>query len=559
MADLDTAPRPLSPRRTGPLGALARAQYGALTTARARLFVNRLRSNVGVFELGARTLSYAIYGLMGLGLGAGVGFGAYALASHGYWSLMAVVLWALCGMWQAVSIALASFQDQFDLSGLLRFPVNFPSYYVLCVVFGLLDASTVLGVLGSLGVWIGLTLARPGLAAWSLACLAVFAVFNIMLTRAVLTWIDRWLVKRRSREIVSTLFVVAVVSLQLLNPALHRGHRGQALGPRIFAGAKQGGTPPPSAAWAAVQRVQAVLPPGIASTVLERAQKKQNAGAAAALGEIGLYVLLAGGALGLRLRAEYRGESLGEAPAPARAEKRTREWGIDGGPVAAVIEKDLRTLTRSVPQLYALLVPLIMVYVVANLFSRGGATHTFAYALPVCVAYALLGFAQLMYNNLGMEGQGIQSVFLYPVPVRTVMLGKNLFHGMLFLLVATLAGGLASLRLGAPSPLAAALTLSWMAFALPANLAAGNVLSITMAYRVNLGRLGRQSGSQANGLLSLLIQMTVLGVGAGIMSLCALFDRLWLAVPILLALAVAAVLVWLRILRNADAMANDRR
>ena len=80
-----------------------------------------------------------------------------------------------------------------------------------------------------------------------------------------------------------------------------------------------------------------------------------------------------------------------------------------------------------------------------------------------------------------------------------------------------------------------------------------------MAYRVNLGRIGRQSGSQANGLLSMLIQMTVLGVGAGVISVCSIFDRPWLGVPILLVLAAVAVFGWLQVLRNVDAMANARR
>jgi hypothetical protein len=80
-----------------------------------------------------------------------------------------------------------------------------------------------------------------------------------------------------------------------------------------------------------------------------------------------------------------------------------------------------------------------------------------------------------------------------------------------------------------------------------------------MAYRINLGRIGRQSGSQANALLSMLIQTTILGIGVGVISLCAVFDRLWLAAPILLAFAVVAVIAWLTVLRNVDAMAHARR
>ena len=68
-------------------------------------------------------------------------------------------------MWQTVPVALASFQEQFDLSGLLRFPVSFASFFVLYVIFGLVDVSTILGGLCCVGIWLGVTLARPDLFA----------------------------------------------------------------------------------------------------------------------------------------------------------------------------------------------------------------------------------------------------------------------------------------------------------------------------------------------------------------------------------------------------------
>lgn len=560
MADLGATPETFAATSGGSLSGLARAQYAALAAMRTRLLVNRLRSNDGVFELGARALGYVLYGIAGLGLGVGTAFASYAVAAKDYWGALPVVLWMLCILWQAVAITLASLQEQFDLSTLLRFPMNFGSFYALCVLFSLLDTATIMGALGSLGVVAGLTVARPDMVGWNAACMAVFGAFNVMLSRAILAWIDRWLAKRRSREIISGVFLVSLVCLQLLNPALHSNSAGEVLGRELYAAAHQRDARPEGTVAAIVERVQRVLPPGIAAAAVERAAEHRNADAAEALGALGFYALAVGGLLALRLRAEYSGENLGEASSGTKTEARAKEWTLgSGGPVSAVMEKDLRTLLRSMPQLYAVGVPLVMVYIIANLFSHGGRGNHFEFALPVCVAYALLGFAQLMYNNLGAEGQGIQSLFLYPVPVRTVMLAKNLFHGLLFVLVALLAGTLASLRLGAPTPVLVALTLSWLAFALPANLAAGNVLSVTMAYRVNLGRIGRQSGSQANGLLSMLIQMTVLGVGAGVISVCSIFDRPWLGVPILLVLAAVAVFGWLQVLRNVDAMANARR
>jgi ABC-2 type transport system permease protein len=547
--------------RSGPFSRLARGQFAALAAMRVRLFANSLRSNDGVFEMGARAVAFLVYGGMGIGLGVGAGVTAYALVSRHMWQVLPVEFWVVCFLWQAVSVALASFQEQYDLGGLLRFPVNFSSFYALCLLFGLIDASTLLGGLCSIGILIGVTIARPDLFGWTLLGLVAFGAFNILLVRAILAWIDRWLAKRRSREIVSAVFLLAMVSLQLLNPGLRERPNGVGRpGANFNARTEFASKLEP---WVrTVDEVQAWLPPGLAAVALQGAGEGDAAKGAGAIGLLSLFALSAGGLLAMRLRAEYRGESLSEAPSRRKAASRETSWLIGGaGPISAVFEKELRTLTRSMPQLFALCVPMVMVFVIGNLFRTSTPTmrQPFQYALPICVAYGLLGFAQLMYNNLGAEGKGIQMLFLFPMPVRTFLMAKNLFHALLFLLIALLSGVLASVRLGTPSALITALTLAWLAFALPANLAAGNVLSLTMPYRVNLGRIGRQSGSQANALLSMLIQTTVLGVGATVIAICALLREPWFAVPILLVLAAAAVFAWLKILRNVDTMANERR
>jgi ABC-2 type transport system permease protein len=266
--------------------------------------------------------------------------------------------------------------------------------------------------------------------------------------------------------------------------------------------------------------------------------------------------------LAWRLRAEYRGENLGVAPSRKKAARRGGGWLLDGsGPIAAVMEKELRTLLRSLPLLYAVGTPLLLAIVFSAAFLRGGgpAGHVFPMAVPIAMVYSLLGFTQLIYNNLGAEGAGIQVYFLSPTPIRTVLLAKNLFLSVLFLLVASLAGILCSLRVGAPDSAMVAATGAWLLFALPCNLAAGNVFSLTMPYRINPGRIARRRGSQANALLSLLVQLGVIGVGAGVFSVCWFLNSVWLAVPVFLALAGVAVLVWLRVLGYADRMANGRR
>ena len=532
----------LIPLGGGVFGPVARAQYGALAQLRWQMLSNGLRFRKGALELGVRTLGFLIYGFTGVVLGGGLGFGAYVLTANHEWRYVPLLFWATFVLWQMIPVMMASFQEQFDLGSLLRFPVSFGSFFLLYAVFGLADISTILGGLCCLGIWVGITVALPQLFVWTTLTVVLFAVFNVLLVRAIFAWIDRWLAQRKTREIMGAIFMVLVLSLQLLNPALHGNfprfhqpsHKEAVRNVQHYREMQAQYEP-----W--LKRANAVqkwLPPGLAAESLRQAAGQDRGiatgTALGSFGLIGLYALVAGVVLAARLKAEYRGESLGQAPkrtkavpirarlaagAPTNSTARVgRTHGrlpAGWGPLGAVMEKDLRTLMRSIPQLYVLGAPLLMVFIFGSMFrSSAGGGHSFMLALPVCMAYSMLGFTQLFANNLGTEGAGIQLLFLSPAPFRTVLLAKNLFHAMLFGVDALVAGILVSLRLGKPDSAVLVGTIAWLLFALPANLAVGNIFSITMPFRVNPGRLTRQRGSQANALLSLLTQLAVMVVGA---------------------------------------------
>jgi len=539
-------------------GALARAQYAALAAMRWQAFRNGMRTTRGSFEAAASGISYAVYSLMGLGLTAGLAAAAYMMTSKDAWEGMPVLFWAVFATWQLTPVVIASFQQPFDLSGLLRFPMGFGPFYLLHVIFGMIDASTILGGLGCLGIWIGATLAGAGAGGWTALALAVFACFNILLSRAIFVWLDRWLAQRKTREIVSVLFLLGLLSLEFLNPGLRRhSHRAKP-------------APQEQAAilhdLSVAESAQSWLPPGLAEGIMQRGANGYPGAALGAMGLLGVWTVAAGLVLGARLHALHRGESLSDASAPARPRKQVRSASLDrgavplrrAGPVAAIMEKDLHTVLRSLPLLYSLGAPLIMVLIFASLM-RGSGSAAFPLALPLCIAYALLGFTQLIYNTLGAEGAGIQLLLYSPTPMRTVLLAKNLFHAMLFAVVALAAALLAVFRLGMPSLPWLAATAAWLVFALPAHLAVGNLFSLAMPHKMNLGRIGRQRGGQAGALLSILVQGGILGVGAGVIALCSFFGRLWLATPLLLALAIPSTIVWLRVLAKSDAIALRRR
>ena len=544
----------------GPLSAVARAQYGALAQMRWSAFRNTIRSTRGALELGARIVTSVVFSCIGLGIAFGLGAGAYAMVEHGDAKYLPFLFWSVFVLWQVVPITIASFQQQFDMAGLLRFPVSFGSFFVLNLLFGLIDASTIVGTFCCAGLWIGITLARPGLFAWAGLALLIFAAFNVLLVRTIFAWIDRWLAQRRTRELAMAIFFVLMLGLQLLNPALGvvkfqnpngpaaervRTQRQKTMGVWLHRG----------------NTIQRWLPPGMAAMAVQKGSEPLPLQGLGALCGIGLFATATGATLAARLRAEYRGENLGEGPARAKAETKGREWSIGGsGPIAAVFEKELRTLLKAIPLLYQVGSPIFVVFVLStvNRNNKLGSSHL-PMGLLLALAYAIVGFTQLIYNNLGGEGPGIQLLFLSPTPIRTVILAKNLFHAALFALDAVLVAIVACWRLGTPAPDALGASVAWVLFALPVHLAVGNAFSLLMPYKINLSRIGKQKGSQANALLSLLGQAITLGVGVGVFALCAWAGKMWLAIPIFLVLAVGAVAFWIHMLSRVDEMANKRR
>lgn len=546
----------------GMLGREARTQYAAMARMSWRTFMNGLRSIHGLLDLGATGIAWMLYSVLGLGLGFVLCSGAYLLALHRLWQYWPILFWAISILWLMYPVLVTSFQEQPDLGILLRFPVRFGSYFLLYLISGLMEASTLIGVLCCLGVWLGIVIARPDLYFWAMLALSGFAVFNILLVRAVFAWIDRWLAQRKTREILGVVFMVLIVSLLVINSVLNqkryegsKSHKEQAA-PLGAAMAKY------APLLKTANEVQQWLPPGLSARTLQRAIEQKPVAGFASLNLLGLWVFLAGGVLAGRLKAQYRGQNLSWASSRDKAIGRGGGWTLGcSRPFAAIVEKELRSLLRTVPLLWAVSVPVLFVLVVAGVFhhSPSSGMKSFPYAFPLCVAYALLGFTGLFYNNLGAEGAGIQLLFLSPTPIRTVLLAKNLLHSILFVLVAFAAGVLSCLRLGVPPFVVLAGTGSWLVFALPCNLAAGIVFSLTMPYRINPGRIMRLAGAQANTLTAALIQLGVLGVGVLVFWLCWSLKSQWLPVPIFLVLAVGAFFAWMRVLHYSDDNANQRR
>jgi ABC-2 type transport system permease protein len=473
-----------------------------------------------------------------------------------------ILFWAISFLWLVFPLAMASFQEHSDLGILLRFPVRFGSYFLLDLISGLMEASTIIGVLCCLGVWLGIVMARPDLYLWTMLGLSIFAVFNILLVRTVFAWIDRWLAQRKTREILGVVFMVLIVCLLVSNSVLNQKRFEGTTNHKLEAAPLRGTLVRNAPLLKTANLAQQWLPPGLGARTLEWAVEQKPVAGSVSLIMLGLWAVVAGSALAGRLKAQYRGQNLSWASSRDESIGRRDGWTLGGSrPFSAIVEKELRSLMRTVPLLWAMSLPLLFVLVIAGVFHHGFSSdmNSFPFAFPLCVAYALLGFTGLFYNNLGAEGAAIQLLFIFPTPIRTVLLAKNLLHSVLFALVAVAAGVLTCLRLGVPPLAVLAATGAWLVFALPCNLATGIIFSLTLPYRINPGRLARPAGAQANTLPAGLIQLGLLGVGFLVFWICWSSKNQWLSVPIFLALAVGALFVLKRVLHYSDDNANQHR
>jgi ABC-2 type transport system permease protein len=554
---------PAAPRtRWGFLSPLARGQYAALAWVQSRMFVNSFRTRRGAMEFGAHVLVFLIFALIACGPALGLGFGAWIAVSHGRVLGISVLLWVLFLAWQFfAALAPALGGQNPELSHLLRYPVSFGSWIVLYLVYGIAAPSTLIGIIWAVAIGIGISVARPDLFLWTFTTLALFVLFNLLLARMILAWIERWLAQRRTREIATAVFLFLALAAQAFNPVYRQNPHS-----RPFSNVQRN-----TASHFASRALEAqkTLPPGLAINSINFRAQHHPLEASEDLLWLGLYTLGAGALLTWRLRSESRGENLGEAPrrSATAIRKVRRQPALDlsgplfSGPMAAVFEKDLRYLMRSGPMLYNLAAPLVMVFVFGGAFRGAGqfSSLRLQYALPLGLVWAFFGLARLICNNLGMEGDGIQFYFLSPTPMRTVVLGKNFLHLILFLLEAALISGLIVFRFGRPSFSIAAATLAWLVFAVPANFVVGNLLSIAMPYRINMSRIRRESGALGNGLTSMAAQLGFVAIGALILVPCAFFGQIWLAVPIFLVLAAVALFIYLRVLASVDRMVQSRQ
>ena len=529
-----------------------RAQLAAIAGLRWRMFANSLRSSRGKAEVISRVIMTIFFGVGGFGGTLACGFAAWYFVSQGKPEMLAVMFWAVFLFWQLFPIMSTAFTNNPDSGDLLRFPLGYRAYFLIRLAYGCFDPATALGCLWLTGMLLGIAAASRLLLVWALPVVLLFAAFNLLFLQMVFAWLERWLAQRRTREIMGVLFILVMLSIQLIGPAMQHFERRPAAQKTLDL----------------VVSVQAFLPPGLAADAIAQVVHERFAVGASSFLFLGSMAALIGCLLHLRLRAQYRGENLNEAAAAGvkqEAHGLRLGWRLPGFSqiVAAVFEKEVRYLSRSGAMLLALIVPLFML-VVFRLGPARSMWHTHFMrapdvAFPAAAAYSLLALTNIVYNSFGGDAGGIQFFFASPARFRQIVLAKNLMHAGIVLADAALAWLLITFVYGRPAFEVTVATLAGLLFAAPLNFTAGNLLSLYSPKRVDVSTIGRQRASQVTVLISLVVQLVIVAVGVAAFMLARLYNNFWIATLLFLVLAALSVSVYSVVLKRADTIAIERR
>ncbi|HVN21270.1 MAG TPA: hypothetical protein VMU05_20960 [Dongiaceae bacterium] len=532
-----------------------RAQLQAIADLRWRMFVNSLRTKRGKMEVASRVIIASVFGFGGLGAFVAITGMSWFFVSQEKPELLAVPLWFVFLFWQFFPVMATAFTNNPDSSELLRFPLNYRAYFLVRLAYGFFDPASALGCVGLLGVLIGVSFGHPTLLPWTAIVLFTFGLFNLTLMQMIFAWIERWLAQRRTREIFGVLFILFMLSFQMIGPLMQRIGRGPH--PELRRDLEL------------AARIQAVLPPGLAGGAIAQAYHWKPVAGLSSLLILGALTIGVGSLLHIRLRAQFHGENLNEAvarPLVRTIQPPRRGWSLPGfsQSVAAVFEKEMLYMARSGPMLLTLIMPVFMLLII-RFGAMNALRHSDAFgrtpdmAFPGAAAYSLLVLTNLVYNSFGGDGGGMQFFYASPVHFRQVILGKNLTHTGVLLLNVALAWIAVTYLYGAPNPAVTLATLAGLCFAAPLNFAAGNLLSLYSPKKRDFSTFGRQNVSQTTVLASFGMQIVIVGVGFGAFAIARLYDNLWIASIIFLALAAISIPVYVLTLRRLDNLAIERR
>jgi hypothetical protein len=496
-----------------------------LIQLRWQIFRNSLRKKNRQAELGVNVVGSLF--LVIFWVGSSIGFSAitFSLLQSGADWIVGVLLWVVLVTWQleaVVSSAAVNFQE------IARYPISFRLYLFLNFCYGIFDPSAVLRMLWLFAIWLGIAASTPGWAAPAALLFPLFALFNVLSYRVLAGLFQRFQTSRKGRELIAILSLVMGVLFQLTI--------------RNFS--RLGRLKPSSTVATFLAPVNSVSPPGLVSHAIQ-SDNLQVMWTAALLV---LYSLVAFAWLWRQSRRTYQGEIYSESYAVRRRRRAQPGWTFVAGDEVfdAIVEKEFRYIKQNLRLVLQMLyVPVIaMIPILSEGFnakSDFGSGHM-GLLHGMFTAFLVYGSTSLAYNIFGMDHTGFSRWLVSPIPLRKVMIGKNLTHGgIVAAIYLAVSLGLLAFSL-IPWLSFVTTTIAFVAFLLMA-LGAGNMVSVYWPKRIDATVTRSQVISKAAGYASLLSFIPIALYGA----ISVVVSRFWNLEWFPLALSVATLLLALKL------------
>jgi hypothetical protein len=414
------------------------------------------------------------------------------------------------------------------------------------ISYGLADSAAVASLIWLCVMTVATAFADSSLLPAMIFACALFVAVNVAMERWIGSWLEKLMVKRRSRELFLVIFILCMTSLQFIAPAFDKYQRS----------AKKGD---------AKEKAQLVvkyarpLPASLAGRIITGASTRDFSSMAIGAAGLAGYAVLFGALLFFRYRAQYFGEELNETVAPSRVGKKSLLRAQPGGvsrsfsgisvlppTVSAVFVKETRYLLRNGFTAMLLLSPPIVLLFFTMQF---GGAHSFSgksslsptYFFPGMMAYLTLVLMSPSYNCFAFEGRGMQTYFMVPVKFGEILIGKNMLTLAIMVFETGLSVVLLRWRVGLPPLPIFFATISALVFAVVGQLTIANWSSLTFPRKMEFGKMqgNRQSGMAA--LSAFGAQIVFGGTSAVIFAAGRFSGNDWLSVGIFLFLAIAAL------------------
>lgn len=498
-------------------------------------------------------LSGVVSGALVVGVAFAMFVGTEYIFEHHAEKYLSLMFLALLVWWQLFPIMMAGFAPQFSFPSLLRFPMNFSAFYLVGLAYGFADAAAIAAL-----VWMGAMVAgtlaaqASALPAMIVACV-LFALLNVTMERLFGAWLEKLLAKRRSREVLFTLFILSMISLQFLNPFLQKHSKE-------VSGMAERALP---YFW--------ILPSSFAGNFVARASTGYTSGAVIQLAGLAVYVALFGVLLRLRYIKMYEGEELSEGTAPSLNRKRvaaepaddTERLGFLPPQVLAVFRKELRYLRRNTFLFFSLAIPPVMVLFFTMRFEGAHSDVlkkvTPDLFFPGMMAYLILILLAPTYNSFAHEGRGIQTYYSSPVNFREILLAKNLVTVIIVLVEIAICMGLVGLRVGWPSGPILLATVMAVVFSVVGQLTIANWSSLSFPKKMDFGKMQGQRNSGMSVLTLFGVQIVLSGIGALILWSGRLMGSPWLPAQVFAVLAIAAMAGYVSALDALSELAEKKK